>query len=58
MLQLRVFGERPAMTGLVRRLAVLEGAGHITLAGVGNGDGRVVVTRTWSPPPRTGRWRR
>src|SRR6476620_1716518 len=46
MLQLRVFGERPAMETLARRLWALEGADHITVAGDGNGDGhpRIVLT--------------
>jgi hypothetical protein len=34
-LQLRVFGERPAMEALAGDLRALEGTGHITLAGDG-----------------------
>src|SRR4051794_15573581 len=44
MLQLRVFGERPAMEALAARLGEFDGAHHVILAGDGNGDRHAVVT--------------
>src|SRR3954471_4063725 len=49
MLQLRAFGEPPTMDVLLRRLAALDGARHITRSGDGNGGHRVVVTADVDP---------
>ena len=49
MLQLRAFGERRAMEALARDLTALEGTGHITLAGDGNGNAQFVMTADLAP---------
>src|SRR4051794_17328291 len=49
MLQLRVFGEQPAMDTLVQRLSALDGAHHITRHPDGNGGHRFVVMADVEP---------